>query len=162
MKKYLIIGWCTLLYGLLACATPEETAQEAPVVVLSSHDSAALERNPYLKDLVEANGIATLVPQNQVLDLGVLTKDTTTKHALKFTNTSKNPLIIHTIYASCPCARASNYPDTVAAGASGTIIVNFNTKGKIGAQAKTLTVRANTSPILTPLRIIAQIEEKKK
>ncbi|MGH1339343.1 MAG: DUF1573 domain-containing protein [Aureispira sp.] len=159
------LGYDTLLLVLFlsSCTSPLPTAPveliEEPIIE-TEKSSPLVSSNPYVEKLIEENGIATLIPDKELFNLGDLVEGTDTKHELYFTNTSEHPLIIFTIYASCPCAYAYSYPDTTLPGARGKIIVRFNTKGKKGAQSKTLNIKANTSTRHTIIRMGANILEE--
>ena len=69
-----------------------------------------------------------------------------------FENTGKVPLIISTITVTCGCTIADfpHYP--IKQGASGTILLTFNTKEKYDRQDRTVDVISNASNSPTKLR----------
>lgn len=153
------------LLPLFSCTNPEQglspQTTETPSVKADTN-ARLFKNNPYLKRLVRENGTAALIPDKEVFELGTLVTGEITEHELFFTNTSEQVLIISTIYASCPCAIASSYPDTTLPGDRGKIIVRFNTEGKKGAQSKTLNIVANTSSGQTTINMAATIVERIK
>ena len=65
------------------------------------------------------------------------------EHNYTITNNGKSDLIIRKVKASCGCTAVSPADDIIAAGASTTLKVIFNSAGKIGKQNKTITVITN-------------------
>jgi hypothetical protein len=71
-------------------------------------------------------------------------------------------LIIENAQGSCGCTVPSYPKEPVAPGATGEILVKFNSAGKSNAQQKTVTLTANTEPIQTILTIKAFVEATEK
>jgi uncharacterized cupredoxin-like copper-binding protein len=95
-------------------------------------------------------------------DFGKLKQGDEAEYKFKFTNTGKEPLIIENATGSCGCTVPSYPKEPVAPGASGEIMVKFNSAGKSNAQQKTVTLTANTEPIQTILTIKAFVEVVEK
>ncbi len=95
-------------------------------------------------------------------DFGKLKQGDVAEYSFKFTNTGKEPLIIENAQGSCGCTVPSYPKEPVAPGASGEILVKFNSAGKSNAQQKTVTLTANTEPIQTILTIKAFVEATEK
>ncbi|GAB3896578.1 DUF1573 domain-containing protein [Spirosoma agri] len=93
-------------------------------------------------------------------DFGALTEGDTVEHVFKFTNTGEFPLIINNITVSCGCTTPEWPREPVAPGASSSIRVRFNSRGKSGEQNKTVTVIANTDPAMTDLQFRALVNPK--
>jgi hypothetical protein len=79
------------------------------------------------------------------------------RHAYKFKNTGKEPLVISNAKGSCGCTVPQWPQAPVAPGASGEIIVEFDSKGKPGVQTKTVTITANTDPAVSTLTITGNV-----
>ena len=77
-----------------------------------------------------------------------------------FTNTGKAPLIISSAQGSCGCTVPKYSNEPIAPGSTGVISVQFNSKGKVGSQEKTVTLSANTVPNTKILKIRAQVAGK--
>jgi hypothetical protein len=75
----------------------------------------------------------------------------------EFTNTGAEPLILDKCKGSCGCTVPVCPKEPIAPGATGTIEVKFNSKGKKNKQTKKVTVTANTDPVQTILTIKAQV-----
>ena len=90
---------------------------------------------------------------SETFDFGAISEGEVVEHTFSFTNTGEAPLIIQSASASCGCTVPSYSKDPVPAGSTGEIAVRFNSKGKKGNQAPTITVTANTYPKVLKLRL---------
>jgi hypothetical protein len=90
-------------------------------------------------------------------DYGKVKDGDMVKHAYKFTNSGKEPLIISDAKGSCGCTVPTWPKDPIAPGATGEIMVEFNSKGKLGPQSKKVTLSANTNPAQTYLTIKGEV-----
>jgi hypothetical protein len=68
------------------------------------------------------------------------------RHAYKFKNTGKIPLIIKEAKASCGCTTPTVPKDPIAPGAEAEIVAEFDSKGRAGVVSKTISVFSNTNP----------------
>jgi hypothetical protein len=90
-------------------------------------------------------------------DFGTIQEGEKVSHVFKFKNTGDKPLTITNAKGSCGCT-VPEYPKTaVAPGDEAEIKVEFNSKGKKGAQTKFVTLDANTIPAQTRLTIKADV-----
>jgi hypothetical protein len=88
-------------------------------------------------------------------DFGTLDEGDVVTHFFEFTNTGSEPLILDKCKGSCGCTVPQCPKEPIAPGASGTIEVKFNSKGKKNNQTKRVTIDANTDPAQTILTIRA-------
>ena len=95
-------------------------------------------------------------------DFGVITDGDKVKTTFRFKNTGKYPLIIQNCFGSCGCTVPKWAHGAVEPGKSGEIEVSFDSQGKVGDVAKTVTVLANTEPEKTVLQIHAMVAPKDK
>ena len=86
-------------------------------------------------------------------DFGTITQDKPVVTTFTITNTGKNPLVISSAKGSCGCTVPKVPSAPLAPGASEKIEVSFDPKGKPGANAKTVTIIANTEPATTILNL---------
>lgn len=92
-------------------------------------------------------------------DFGKLISGEKVTYAFKFTNTGKSLLIISNVSTSCGCT-VSDFPkEPIKPGASASIDISFDSKGKHGLQNKTITVFTNAQPPTTTLRIQSSVVE---
>jgi len=90
---------------------------------------------------------------SETFDFGAISEGEVVEHTFSFTNTGEAPLIIQSASASCGCTVPSYSKEPVPVGGTGEIAVSFNSKGKKGNQAPTITVTANTYPKVLKLRL---------
>jgi len=81
------------------------------------------------------------------------------KHVFKFTNVGASELVISDARGSCGCTIPSYPKEPIAAGASGEIEVQFNSKNKSGANQKFVSIVANTYPEVTTISIKANVNK---
>ncbi|MCB0640453.1 MAG: DUF1573 domain-containing protein [Phaeodactylibacter sp.] len=79
-------------------------------------------------------------------DFGTVDAGDIVSHEFSFTNTGSEPLIISNAKGSCGCTVPKWPKDPIAPGATGKILVEFNSKGKKNKQNKKVTITANTEP----------------
>ncbi len=90
---------------------------------------------------------------SETFDFGTISEGEIVEHTFSFINTGEAPLIIQSASASCGCTVPSYSKEPVPVGGTGEIAVRFNSKGKKGNQAPTITVTANTYPKVRKLRL---------
>ncbi len=93
-------------------------------------------------------------------DFGTIKQNTENLHVFAFTNTGENPLIIQTANGSCGCTVPEYPTEPIPPGGQGEIKVKYSPGQQIGAQQKSVTILANTSPNETVLQIKALVEEE--
>jgi len=74
-------------------------------------------------------------------------------YTFKFTNSGTEPLLIQSASASCGCTVPSYSREPIAPGATGEIVVRYDSKGKTGQQSPVITIVANTNPKQTRLSL---------
>ena len=90
-------------------------------------------------------------------DFGVIDEGDVKIHIFEFKNTGDQPLILEKCTGSCRCTVPVCPKEPIEPGATGSIEVKFNSKGKKNKQTKKVTVTANTYPVQTILTINAQV-----
>lgn len=80
----------------------------------------------------------------------------------EFTNTGTAPLVIFDVTAQCGCTRPEYPKKPIAPGAKGKVKVTYNPAGRPGAFLKTVTVKCNTVPRSTALKIKGTVVPKDK
>jgi len=93
-------------------------------------------------------------------DFGKADEGDIVKHSFKFKNTGTEPLIISNARGSCGCTVPTWPKEPIPPGEKGEIYVEFNSKGKPGAQSKRVTVTGNTNPTETFLEIRGEVKGK--
>ena len=114
--------------------------------------------NPLTPQMNNNSGPTTSMVFNEdAHDFGSVDIETENKHSFVFTNLGKEPLQISNAKGSCGCTVPVCPKEPIAPGATGSIEVKFNSKGKKNKQTKKVTVTANTDPVQTILTINAQV-----
>ena len=130
--------------GMNAAATAASDATANPIVdnpnVVSENE--APDPNAPVMKFAEAE-----------FDFGDIKPNSTVRHTFTFTNVGKSPLLIEDATASCGCTTPSWTKEPVAPGATGTMEVQFDSRGKQGIVSKQVAVRANTQPSTTTILI---------
>ncbi|HRI29026.1 MAG TPA: DUF1573 domain-containing protein [Chitinophagales bacterium] len=80
------------------------------------------------------------------IDFGTIVTGSKVQHSFAFTNTGAAPLIIHDASGSCGCTVPEIPLEPIAPGETGTIVIHYDSTGKIGLQNKTITVQTNALP----------------
>ena len=90
-------------------------------------------------------------------DFGTIDAGEKVSHTYTFTNTGSEPLVIKDAKGSCGCTVPKWPKEPIAPGATGDILVEYNSKGKKGKETKRVTLTANTSPAQTFLTITGEV-----
>jgi Protein of unknown function (DUF1573) len=90
-------------------------------------------------------------------DFGVVTEGQKVTYTYKFKNTGQAPLIVQNAAPSCGCTVPDWTREPIPVGGSGFVKAEFDTKGKVGPNTKTITVTANTWPKQTTLKFKASV-----
>jgi hypothetical protein len=93
-------------------------------------------------------------------DFGTIDEGKVIEHVFSFVNNGQAPLVISNITASCGCTSPEWTKTPVKPGETGFVKVEFNSAGKTGAQAPTVTIQANTNPNVTRLRLKGDVKPK--
>lgn len=137
-----------------AAATPGNPNAASISDAQKPFDPVAKEADP-----VDLGPKTTMKFANYDHDFGPINQDTENTYVFSFTNTGTEPLIIQSATGSCGCT-VPDYPkEPIAPGAKGDIKVVYKPGKQKDAQAKTVTVVANTEPKQTVLRISANVKE---
>ncbi len=124
----------------------------ATATTLSSSPTPTVSSTPILE--VKPEGpLPEFNFASETYDFGAIPEGEVVDHIFTFTNTGEAPLIIQSASASCGCTVPSYSKEPVPAGSTGEIAVRFNSRGKKGNQAPTITVTANTYPKVRKLRL---------
>lgn len=129
--------------GTDASATPGATTPGAnpaqPNVMPTANDPAAQPAAP-------VGPTTSMQFAETEFNFGKVKAGEKVQHEYSFKNTGKEPLVISNAKGSCGCTVPEWPKEPIAPGASGKIKVEFDSKGKSGAQTKQVTITANTDP----------------
>lgn len=90
---------------------------------------------------------------------GEIEQDSKNTYVFKFTNTGSEPLIIENATGSCGCTVPTYPKEPIAPGKTGEIEVVYSPGKQEGEQTKTVSITANTDPIVTTLNISAKVHK---
>ncbi len=166
MKKVILFSLVVGLFALVSCNSDgsSESNDQARQSLASapspeSAETAPLNNpatNPSLAD-VPTGPTTTIQWIEPDFDFGNITAGEVVTHVFKFKNTGSEPLIITDAKAGCGCTVPKKPTDPVAPGEEGAITVEFNSRGKSGAQNRDVTVTANTNPPRTVIKLKGQV-----
>lgn len=144
---YLLLALLTLA-SFTACKKSAEGDAQNATDGAANPSAAATDGSaaPVVPDYQEAakSMPATTVAWNTTdFDFGKVKVGEVVRHTFVFTNTGSQPIVIQKAKASCGCTVPKWTEEPVPPGEKGEIPVEFDTKGKVGVQSKTVTVTAN-------------------
>ncbi|MBS1684257.1 MAG: DUF1573 domain-containing protein [Bacteroidetes bacterium] len=90
--------------------------------------------------------VTTISFERTLHDFGRVPSGPVYKTSFKFTNTGKEDLIVSNAKASCGCTVPTYSAEPIKPGQSGTIDIEFDSKGRAGEQLKQIAVTTNTEP----------------
>lgn len=90
-------------------------------------------------------------------DFGEITEGEVVSHAFKFKNTGTDPLDIISVNVSCGCTVASKPVGAVGVGQEDEIVIEFNSKGKVGENRKSVGVITNGQDVPSTLNFTATV-----
>lgn len=99
--------------------------------------------------------------EEEEFDFGTIEAGKIIEHTFKFTNTGEAPLIIQSATASCGCTVPKKPVDPIPVGGTGEIGVRYDSKNKNGVQSPVITIRANTDPNVTRIKLKGTVNPKK-
>ena len=91
---------------------------------------------------------------------GTIVEGEKARYAFKFKNTGTNPLVITNAVASCGCTVPSYPKEPIQPGSSGEVVVEFNSKGRVGQQHKNVLVYSNAQQEAMSIGFDADVKEK--
>ncbi len=142
MKRIAWIIACVLLLGVGACNESASKKVNQEKATENAEKKAAAS--------------AAMSFDKTMHDFGNIEEGETVQTTFSFTNTGQSDLIIVDARGSCGCT-VPDYPKNtpIAPGATGQIVVSFDSSNKPNMQQKTVTISANTASGRETLRIKA-------
>ena len=145
MKKIPLFYFCALFYIAIGCNESASKKVDQQKAAKSSAETPV--------------STAAMTFDKTVHDFGTIKEGETVQTTFIFTNTGKSDLIIVDARGSCGCT-VPNYPKNtpIAPGATGEILVSFDSSNKPNMQQKTVTISANTDSGRETIRIKALVQ----
>ena len=157
-----------LSVGLMASCNSDENAavRDAARASVTATPTATGADGTQLQQLPEsqvsmqpAGPTTNMTFTETTFDYGTISEGDKVSHTYTFTNSGDEPLVISSAKGSCGCTVPKWPREPIAPGATGEILVEFNSKGKTGNQSKTVTLVANTEPAQSVLTIKGVVEK---
>lgn len=176
MKKLMNLG-VFVIFAAVAMTSCTNSKQEEKIAALEERIKE-LEGNGGSKaqpsqspTSLAANVDAEAAPQGPLgaidfteeeYDFGTVEAGAIVEHTFKFTNVGEAPLIIQSATASCGCTVPKKPTDPIPVGGTGEIGVRFDSKNKSGVQSPVITIRANTNPNVTRIKLKGTVNPKQE
>jgi len=167
-NHFLIIG--TVLISITNCKEKPEVKTGEIVSTIASGSQTdeeikeeqkqiAIEEAKRIED--EKRNVTTLSFDKLEHDFGKVIEDTDNLTEFLVTNTGDKPLIISNVKASCGCTTPEKPEGPIAPGKSDKIKVKFHPNpDQLNEIQKTVTVTANTDPVISTVTIKAFVVKK--
>lgn len=150
MKKIGFLAIVAMLFvGLMSCEKKADEGEGTAATGTETTTTTNTEGNPTTPG-TEAEPQPTL-PLTTVEfmedshNFGEIPEGEKVTHVFKFRNTGNNPLQVENVKPSCGCTTPDWSKDPIPVGEEGFVTMEFNSAGKTGSQAKTLTVAFNNT-----------------
>jgi hypothetical protein len=112
------------------------------------------------EDSQTAQAGAQIAFEESLYEFGEITQGDRVEHEFSYTNTGTEPLVISSVKTTCGCTAPNWSREPLAPGETMTMLVRFNSSGKMGMQNKTITVNSNASNNPERIRITANVLPK--
>ncbi len=156
-----------MLAGILAFSScnnndqSEKIAQlEQKLAQMEAATATATPANVQTSTAVDPSTLGKFSFEEVEFDFGTIAEGKVVEHVFNFVNDGQAPLVISNVTASCGCTTPDYTKTPVKPGESGFVKVAFNSVGKPGTQAPTVSIQANTSPNVHRLRLKGNVTPK--
>ncbi|WP_106794952.1 DUF1573 domain-containing protein [Aquimarina sp. Aq78] len=150
MKKEFLILASLLVMAVVSCKDDATKKINVENVAVSESRDAKVSDFPVM-DFAQTNH-----------NFGTINEGDIVEHKFTFTNTGKAPLVIISAKGSCGCTVSKWPKEPIAPGATGDMMVTFNSNGKPNMQNKQVTITANTEKGKEILKIKAMVTPRAK
>jgi hypothetical protein len=162
---FLLVILTSFSFAMMSCegenseSTEEETADTTATAEEEPLKASEIINDPNTADVVEdtSSGGPRMSFEQEGYEFGTIYAGDKVNYNYTFTNTGDAPLIISNASASCGCTVPEWPKDPIEPGESGEIKVEFDSKGKMGKQNKTVSITANTNPNNVTLQLTGEV-----
>ncbi|MCH7402362.1 DUF1573 domain-containing protein [Belliella kenyensis] len=126
----------------------------------SSNAAAPQPSNVQTVNSIDDSAMAKFNFSSEEFEFGTIAEGKIVEHVFNFVNDGEVPLVISNVTASCGCTTPEYTKTPVKPGDSGFVKVVFNSAGKPGTQAPTVSIQANTNPNVNRLRLKGNVTPK--
>ncbi len=93
-------------------------------------------------------------------DFGDIVQGQVVEHIFEFENSGNEPLILSNVLTTCGCTAPSWPREPIPPGETASILVKFNSQGKIGMQNKVITIISNAINQRERIKIVTNVMMK--
>ncbi|MFN3801492.1 DUF1573 domain-containing protein [Belliella pelovolcani] len=155
--KYLSLSALALagILGFSSCSGNDQSDKIAQLEqkIAQMEAATATPTNVQTTTAVDPSSLGKFSFEEVEFDFGTIAEGKVVEHVFNFVNDGQAPLVISNVTASCGCTTPDYTKTPVKPGESGFVKVAFNSAGKPGTQAPTVSIQANTSPNVNRLRL---------
>jgi len=161
----LVLVTAILALGMVACQSTSKGGDTQPEANTTAQQTPAAQpapqqapKKPEWQEKAESMAATGVEWASTEFNFGTVPSGTKVTHQFRFTNTGQNPLVLTRVKASCGCTTPAWSQEPIAPGQEGFIDISFDSSGKSGTQAKSVTVTGNFEGNLTQiLRIRGEV-----
>jgi hypothetical protein len=162
--KYLNLS-ALLLIGTIAVSSCNNKDQAEKIAALEQkisqmENATVVPANVQSTTAVDPSSLGAFKFEELEFDFGTIAEGKIVEHVFNFVNDGQAPLVISNVTASCGCTTPDYTKTPVKPGETGFVKVAFNSTGKPGTQAPTVSIQANTSPNVNRLRLKGNVTPK--
>lgn len=128
-----------LLLVCFSCRNNKSTAEQTKVA------DDELKPTP-MTEVLDTQQIASMDFDTKVFNFPDAHEGTVVKKYFSFVNSSETSLVIKDVRTSCGCTTAQVPQEPIPPGKKDSLLVEFDTNGRMGYNSKAITVVANTNP----------------
>ncbi len=142
MHKVAVIFCISLLSMIFSISCVNKDLKQG---VGSSSEKDTIQGMPQIEFVVEAH------------DFGKIIQGEVVSFTFFYENVGSGGLLITSASATCGCTIPNYSKEPLASGSRGKLEVVFDSKGKMGAQNKSIAIRTNGTPVRKVLNIQAEV-----
>ncbi len=157
MKKGIAII-IIIFIALLSCKNDDKKDNTFAKAV--TNDLSKEMEIPTKEGEVDTNNMAKIVFEETIYDFGKIKEGDVVEHTFKFKNTGNRNLLLLYHKTTCGCTVPEFSKDPYKPGATGSIKVVFDSKGKKMSQNKKVKIFSNTYPNMTTLTMKGYVVPK--
>ena len=163
LKQFKVLAFAALaVFALASCGADadndvRENARQAVTATTEAVTPTATPATPGQPAAAPAGPTTTMTFAEETFDFGTVDQGEKVSHTYKFTNSGSEPLILSNAKGSCGCTVPQWPREPIAPGATGEIVVEFDSKNKNGKRNQKVTITANTEPAQTVISLTGEV-----
>lgn len=157
-KSIFLIVFSLLIIG----ACKNDSKKDNSFAKAVANDFSQEMQIPTKNGEVDTNNMAIITFEETTFDFGRIKEGDVINHEFKFKNTGNKDLFLLYHQATCGCTVPTFSKDPYKPGASGSLTIAFDSKGKKLSQNKKIKIYSNTFPNMTTLTLKGYVMPKEK